>query len=45
MASKLICLSCLEEFEAEDVVYEDDPDGYCPRCHAPGPFMEEDNGD
>jgi rubrerythrin len=34
-----MCIVCLESFEAE----VNDPDGTCPLCGAPGPFLEDED--
>ena len=39
---QVMCIACLEEFSEKDVIIGRDPDGTCPECGAPGPFLEEE---
>ena len=39
---RVMCVTCLESFDEKDVILGEDPDGTCPLCGAPGPFLEDE---
>lgn len=39
MSKRLLCIVCLDEFDETDMILAGDPDGICPLCGAPGPFL------